>query len=295
MEQSNHKDTVTAIQEQLIQYLTDNFPPRRGTLCFYAAVSGASVSTWLMQTDPESDLLPMADAEKNDCFWEYNDDCPVSRREAEQQLAALVSALHGADRAQGKDWRVMLCSVALKYKVRFEFEYADVSVNQAVINAEVRRQGAPEPVHPPAPFPDTEMIRMKRTALEQYLISIMPVPWKKICLFADFAGGRCIARFAAEEETDTVFTQDSFQRIFANAGYYVPGRTELNNRINQLAASMFFFCGEAFDRENVWRSMFLTVTPDGASHTEFAWAPFIEHDDPYEMVSAATDYFFGGT
>ena len=295
MEQPNHKEKTVLLQEKLIQYLTGTFSPKWLTLCFYAAVRDASVSLWLCYTDCENDLLPMPDAETNDCFCEYNEDCPVRRSEAEQRLAALVSALHGAYRAQGKNWRVMLCSVTPNGTVQFEFEYADVSVCQAVVNAAVRRQGAQEPVQPPEPLPDTEMIRMKQTALEQYLISIMPVPWKKICLFADFRGGRLLTQFAVlEAESDTVCWQDSFQRIYANAGYYVPGRTELNNKVNQLAASLFFFYGEAMGREKVWRSMFLTITPDGSSHTEFVWAPFSEEDDYFGMKRAASEFFFGG-
>ncbi len=294
MEQLNHKDQISALQEKLIKYLTDTFSPRWSKLCFYAAVSGASVRIWLMWTDWENERLPMADDEKNDCFWEYTDDCPVSRSEAEQRLSELVSALHGAYQAQGKDWRVMLCSVTPNGSVRFEFEYADVSVNQAVINSAVRRQGCPEPVQPPEPLPVTEMIRSKQTALEQYLISIMPVQWKKICLFAHFSGGRLTAQFAVlEAESDTVCAQDSFQRCYV--GHYVPGRDEMKKKVNQLTASVYFYCAEAWGKKKAWHSMFFTITPDGASHTEFAWAPFTEQDDPYESERAAFEYFFGGS
>ena len=286
MEQLVNTEKINALQAELIQYLTDCFPPVWWKLCFYAEVTPASVRIWLMQADLESDRLPMADEEKNEQFWEYMEDCPVNRSEAEQQLAARVSALHRAYLEQGKNWRLMLCAVWPNGSVRFDFEYRDVSVNQAVVNAAVRRQGCPEPVQPPGPLPDTEMIRTKQAALEQYLISIMPVPWKKICFFIHRDGARLTNSFAVQEaETGTVCTQDFFQRRYA--GFYVPGRDEMKRKLNQLAASLHFYYTEACGKENTWRSMFLTVTPDGPSHTEFAWAPFSEQDDPYEI-------FFGG-
>lgn len=298
MEQFNHKDQISALQEKIGQYLI-GIAPLREKLCLYAKVSDASVDLWLLMVDWESDRLPMVDAETNDTFWEYCDDDPsADRSRTEQRLSELVLALHRAyqeQRGEENVWRILFCTVTPNHTVRFEFEYADVSVNQAVINAAVRKQGCPEPVQPLEPVPVTEMIRSRQAALEQYLISIMPVPWKKICLFAHFSGGRLTAEFAVlEAETDTVCSQHSFQRIYANAGYYVPGRDEMKRKVNQLTASIYFYCAEDWGKENAWRSMFFTITPDGSSHMEFAWAPFTEQDDPYMMERAAFEIFFGG-
>lgn len=96
----------------------------------------------------------------------------------------------------------------------------------------------------------------------------------------------------ADLESDTVCTQDYFQRYCA--GHFVPGRDEVKRKLNQLAASLHFYYSEACGKEKTWRSMFLTITSDGSSHTEFAWAPLAEQDDPFLIKRAAFEYFFGG-
>ena len=56
-----------------------------------------------------------------------------------------------------------------------------------------------------------EKIEALQTELGQFLVSFIPVPWKKICFYADAVPGSASSWFAfVEQETDVICTQDFF-------------------------------------------------------------------------------------
>ncbi len=56
-----------------------------------------------------------------------------------------------------------------------------------------------------------EKIEALQTELGQFLVSMMPVPWEKICFFADAALGTVSEWFAfIEKETGVICTQELY-------------------------------------------------------------------------------------
>ena len=114
-----------------------------------------------------------------------------------------------------------------------------------------------------------EKIEAAQTELGQFLVSMMPVPWTKICFYADCAPGYAETFFAfVEAETGVISTMDFFWKRYDS---YTVEQMEAYSKLAELALSLYNAYLERFGEEKIWRSMFYTVNSDGAVHIDFAF------------------------
>ena len=116
-------------------------------------------------------------------------------------------------------------------------------------------------------FDNMEKIEAAQTEIGQFLVSMMPVPWKKICFYADCAPGYAETWFAMiEKETDVICMADFFWDRYDNCPVK---RMDVFKRLAKLALSLYNAYLERFGEEKIWRSMFYTLDSDGAIHIDF--------------------------
>ena len=112
-----------------------------------------------------------------------------------------------------------------------------------------------------------EEIEALQTELGQFLVSMMPVPWKKICFYADAVPGSASSWFAfVEQETDVICTQDFFWKRYEQ---YTFEKMEVFVKLLEIAGSLYNAYVEKLGQEKAWRTMYYTLLPDGSVHIDF--------------------------
>ena len=82
-----------------------------------------------------------------------------------------------------------------------------------------------------------EKIEAAQTELGKYLVSMMPVPWTKICFYADCAPGYAETFFAfVEAETGVISTMDFFWKRYDS---YTVEKMEAFSELAELALSLY--------------------------------------------------------
>ena len=112
-----------------------------------------------------------------------------------------------------------------------------------------------------------EKIEAAQTELSQFLVSMMPVPWTKICFYADCAPGYAETEFAfIEQETDVICHMDFFWDRYDS----VPvKRMDAFKKLAKLSLALYNAYLERFSEDKIWRSMFYTLDSDGKIHIDF--------------------------
>ncbi len=114
-----------------------------------------------------------------------------------------------------------------------------------------------------------ERIEALQTELGQFLVSMMPVPWEKICFYADCVPGTASSWFAfIEKETGVICTQDFFwdryeQYPFEKMDSYVS--------LLRLTKRLYNAYLERFGEDKIWRTMFYTLQSSGSINIDFAF------------------------
>ncbi len=103
----------------------------------------------------------------------------------------------------------------------------------------------------------------------EYLISIMPVEWKKICFYSKCTSGSRTTWIAlVEKETGAICTQESFWKRYSSYPYeemaaYV--------KLNKLTRNLFNAYLEKYGEEKIWCTYSLTIEDDYSFHVDLGY------------------------
>ena len=112
-----------------------------------------------------------------------------------------------------------------------------------------------------------EKIEALQTELGQFLISFIPVPWKKICFYAAAVPGSASSWFAfVEQETDVICTQDFFWKRYEQ---YTFEKMDVFVKLLEITGSLYNAYVEKFGLGKAWRTMYYTLLHDGSIHIDF--------------------------
>ncbi len=119
----------------------------------------------------------------------------------------------------------------------------------------------------------------------EFLISMMPVEWSKICLYSECSTGYCSYWFALiEKKTGAICTQESFGKRYNS--YPQIQEFDLYRRIKKLYNSYL----EKFGEEKIWRTCFLTIEEDYTFHVELGYK--LPEGDIIQKHDAVFEKFF---
>ena len=115
-------------------------------------------------------------------------------------------------------------------------------------------------------------IEAAQTELGQFLVSMMPVPWEKICFYADAAPGTTSIWFAlVESETKVICTSDFF---FKRYDRYSVEEMESYVKLSDMIEALYEAYVIRFGQNSVWKALYYTLQSDGLVHIDF------EHELP---------------
>ena len=134
-----------------------------------------------------------------------------------------------------------------------------------------------------------EEIEALQTELGQFLVSIIPVPWKKICFYVRCAQGYSETWFAfIEKETDVICVQDFFWDRYQCD---LPKRMIVFKKFGTLSKSLYQAYLGRFGAEKMWQSVYYTVEADGTVHIDFGYEQL--PGTSIEQYNAVYRKFFG--
>ena len=115
-----------------------------------------------------------------------------------------------------------------------------------------------------------EKIEALQTELGQFLVSMMPVPWEKICFYADCAPGTSSIWFAIiERETNMIITSGPFWKRYIS---YRLSEEEASEKLLDLALDLYNAYTAKFGPNKAWRTMYYTIQSDGKLQIDFEYA-----------------------
>jgi hypothetical protein len=102
-----------------------------------------------------------------------------------------------------------------------------------------------------------------------YLIDMIPVPWKKICFYAECSIG-CTSTWIAfiEKKTGVISTQEFFWKRYNS---YPFKELDVNMTLADLSQKLFEAYIEKFGEDKVWRTMFYTIEEDYSFNIDFEY------------------------
>ncbi len=122
----------------------------------------------------------------------------------------------------------------------------------------------------------------------EYLISMMPVEWSKICFYSKCTPGCCSTWIALiEEKTGKICTQESFWERY-NSYPYEESKANITlfKRIKNLYSAYF----EKFGEEKTWCTYYLTIESDYTFHVDLGYK--MPEGDLVEQHDAVFEKFF---
>lgn len=143
---------------------------------------------------------------------------------------------------------------------------------------------------------DMKKIEAAQTELGRYLLEMIPVPWKKICLYAKAAPKFAQTWFGfIEKETDVVCARDFFWNRYDS---YPIDKEDVTWKIPELVLAIYNAYLERFGKEKIWRLMFYTIDSDGKIHIDFEYKDLEgnsldQHDAVYRrFFDAEYEYYW---
>ena len=134
-----------------------------------------------------------------------------------------------------------------------------------------------------------EEIEALQTELGQFLVSMMPVPWKKICFFAKCESGARTIWYAFEEkDTSAICTREFFWRRYAQ---YPTDKWDTTDKLMELTKLLYQAYFDKLVKDKIWSEMYYTLDSDYSVNIEFEYviseANFVQQHD------AIHEWFFG--
>ena len=115
-----------------------------------------------------------------------------------------------------------------------------------------------------------EKIEAAQTELGQFLVSMMPVPWEKICFYAECAPGTSSIWYAIiERETNMIITSGPFWKRYES---YRLSEEEASEKLLDLALDLYNAYTAKFGPNKAWRTMYYTIQSDGKLQIDFEYA-----------------------
>ncbi len=115
-----------------------------------------------------------------------------------------------------------------------------------------------------------EEIEALQTELGQFLVSMMPVPWEKICFYAECAPGTSSIWYAIiERETNMIITSGPFWKRYES---YRLSEEEVSEKLLDLALDLYNAYTAKFGPHKAWRTMYYTIQSDGKLQIDFEYA-----------------------
>ena len=113
------------------------------------------------------------------------------------------------------------------------------------------------------------LIENLQKELCEYLISMMPVKWEKICFYSECNSGRCSAWFAfIEKKTGIICTQDFFWDRYNS---YPISKMEAYLKLTDFAIALYNAYKDKFGLEKAWHTLSYTVTNDCKFHIDLGY------------------------
>lgn len=123
----------------------------------------------------------------------------------------------------------------------------------------------------------------------EYLISIMPVEWNKICFHSECdIGYRSTWIAMVEKNTGVICTQEFFWERYIS---YPCKKMEANIQLNELTRNLFNTYLEKFGKEKIWKCCYLTINEDYSFKFEFEYE--LPEGNLVEQHDAIFERFFG--
>ncbi len=103
----------------------------------------------------------------------------------------------------------------------------------------------------------------------EYLISIMPVEWKKICFYSKCTSGSRTTWIAlVEKETGAICTQESFWDRYNE---YPCKEMDVYIKLGKLIKNLYNAYIEKFGEEKIWCTYSLTIEDDYSFHVDLGY------------------------
>ncbi len=140
-----------------------------------------------------------------------------------------------------------------------------------------------------------EAIEAAQTELGYFLVSMMPVPWKKICFYAKAARGFSSTWFAIiEKETDVICCDDFFWNRYDT--YPVKEQDAIRQQA-RLVSQIYEAYLERFGSEKLWRLMFYTIDSDGKVKVNFEYKDLEgnsleQHDEVFRRFFGSEYHYY---
>ena len=102
-----------------------------------------------------------------------------------------------------------------------------------------------------------------------FLIKMIPVPWEKICLYAECDNG-CVSIWFAfkEEKTNVICTQEFFWKRYQK---YPIKERDVNINLPDLVENLYNAYIERFGENKKWYTMYYTLDSDHSVHINFGY------------------------
>lgn len=103
----------------------------------------------------------------------------------------------------------------------------------------------------------------------EYLISIIPVEWKKICFYSKCTSGSRTTWIAlVEKETGAICTQESFWDRYNE---YPCKKMDVYIKLGKLIKNLYNAYIEKFGEEKIWYTYSLTIEDDYSFHVDLGY------------------------
>lgn len=131
-------------------------------------------------------------------------------------------------------------------------------------------------------------IESAQKGLCEYLISMMPVEWKKICYYSKCTiGSRSTWISFIEDKTGKICTQESFWRRYDSYPY---ARAKAGIMLNELTRNLYNAYLEKFGEDKIWCTYYLTIESDYTFHVDLGYE--MPEGDIVEQHDAVFEKFF---
>mgnify|MGYP002622962072 CR=1 FL=1 len=137
-----------------------------------------------------------------------------------------------------------------------------------------------------------EKIEFAQKELCEYLISMMPAPWSKICYYSKCTTGSRTSWIALiEKKTGMICTQEAFWKRYASYPYV---RAKAGIMLNELTRNLFNAYLEKFGEDKIWCTYYLTINEDYTFHVDLGYempiGDIVEQHDAVVRKFFNTDY-----